>query len=173
MTPGFTAGQDRILRWLSTNHLMGHGYWVWLIPLPTGATSVGIMTDPALHSFDELNRADRLLAWLAVREPQLASTVAAHEILDFHRMKTKSYLATRAFSCDRWALSGESAYYVDALYSPGGDFIAVGEYADIQDDSSGLRGQTAHVVGLRAFRGSTASVECSATIWASFIGTIV
>ncbi len=124
--PGFHGRTGPDLRWLSTNHLMGHGYWVWLIPLPTGATSVGIMTDPTLHPFDGLNRVDRLVAWLAVREPQLAAAVSSFEILDFHRMKTKSYLATRAFSRDRWALCGESAYYVDALYSPGGDFIAVG-----------------------------------------------
>ena len=26
-------------RWLSTNHLMGEGYWVWLIPLATGSTN--------------------------------------------------------------------------------------------------------------------------------------
>lgn len=114
------------LRWLSTNHLMGHGYWIWLIPLPTGATSVGIMTDPALHMFDQFHRIEKALAWLADREPQLAANVSSLRILDFHKMKAKSYLATRAFSRDRWALSGESAYFVDALYSPGGDFIAVG-----------------------------------------------
>ena len=75
--PRFHSRTKPDLRWLSTNHLMGLGYWVWLIPLPTGATSVGIMTDPTLHPFDELNRVDRLMAWLAVREPQLASAISA------------------------------------------------------------------------------------------------
>ena len=32
-------------RRLSTNHLMGEGYWVWLIPLANGRTSVGIVSD--------------------------------------------------------------------------------------------------------------------------------
>ena len=123
---GFHGRTKPDLRWLSTNHLMGHGYWIWLIPLPTGATSVGIMTDHALHPFDQFHRIDKALAWLAVREPQLTAVVSSLKILDFHKMKAKSYLATRAFSRDRWALSGESAYFVDALYSPGGDFIAVG-----------------------------------------------
>ena len=36
-------------RWLSTNHLMGVGYWVWLIPLGSGSTSVGIVVDATLH----------------------------------------------------------------------------------------------------------------------------
>ncbi len=32
-------------RWLSTNHLCGPGYWVWLIPLASGSHSVGIVAD--------------------------------------------------------------------------------------------------------------------------------
>ena len=38
-------------RWLSTNHLMGIGYWVWLIPLGSGSTSVGIVADSDIHPF--------------------------------------------------------------------------------------------------------------------------
>ena len=114
------------LRWLSTNHLMGEGYWIWLIPLPTGATSVGIMTDPAQHSFDQLNRFEKVLTWLSAREPQLAEVASSLENLDFHAMKARSYLSRRTLSTDRWALCGESAFFLDALYSPGGDFIAVG-----------------------------------------------
>ena len=49
------------LRWLSTNHFMGAGYWIWLIPLPDGATSVGIMTDPSLHTFEQINRFERAM----------------------------------------------------------------------------------------------------------------
>jgi flavin-dependent dehydrogenase len=39
--------QDRVQkpRWLSTNHLLGKGYWVWIIPLASGATSIGIVAD--------------------------------------------------------------------------------------------------------------------------------
>jgi flavin-dependent dehydrogenase len=36
-------------RYLSTVHFMGRGYWVWLIPLASGATSVGIVTDETIH----------------------------------------------------------------------------------------------------------------------------
>ena len=38
-------------RWLSTVHLMGLGYWVWLIPMSTGHTSIGIVTDHEHHDF--------------------------------------------------------------------------------------------------------------------------
>lgn len=114
------------LRWLSTNHLMGDGYWVWLIPLPSGATSVGIMADPNLHPLGQLNRYEKMLTWLRHWEPQLSEVVSAVEHLDFHAMKAISYLSRQTLSVDRWALCGESAFFVDALYSPGGDFIAVG-----------------------------------------------
>jgi len=46
-------------RYLSTVHLCGTGYWVWLIPLASGSTSVGIVTDSAIHPFDTVNRFDR------------------------------------------------------------------------------------------------------------------
>ncbi len=124
-----TAYHDRTrpgLRWLSTNHLMGDGYWIWLIPLPSGATSVGIMADPNRHALEQLNRFEKVLTWLKRREPQLAEVVSSMEHLDFHAMKARSYLCRRTLSADRWALCGESAFFVDALYSPGGDFIAVG-----------------------------------------------
>ena len=36
---------DPPARWLSTNHLVGAGYWAWLIPLASGSHSVGIVAD--------------------------------------------------------------------------------------------------------------------------------
>src|SRR3954469_13627448 len=51
-------------RAMSTNHLMGEGYWVWLIRLASGATSVGIVADPAFHDFDGFNTLAKARAWL-------------------------------------------------------------------------------------------------------------
>ena len=60
-------------RAMSTNHLMGEGYWVWLIRLASGATSVGIVADPAFHGFDEFNTLAKARAWLGEHEPQCAA----------------------------------------------------------------------------------------------------
>lgn len=114
------------LRWLSTNHFMGAGYWVWLIPLPDEATSVGIMTDPSVHPFEQINSFEGAITWLKEREPSLAAAITSLPQLDFKILKAQSYISRHTFSSDRWALCGESAFYTDALYSPGGDFIAVG-----------------------------------------------
>ena len=64
-------------RWLSTNHLMGKGYWVWLIPLGSGSTSIGIVADNDLHPFSRINRYERAIDWLREFEPQCARVVEA------------------------------------------------------------------------------------------------
>ncbi len=42
--------EGKTARWYSTNHLMGQGYWVWLIPLASGSTSMGIVAAEEFHS---------------------------------------------------------------------------------------------------------------------------
>lgn len=114
-------------RYLSTNHLCGAGYWVWLIPLASGSTSVGIVTDPAFHSFDSMNRFDRALTWLQAHEPQCARAIEHFraDMQDFRVMKHYSYSCEQVYSSDRWCLTGESGVFTDPLYSPGSDFIAI------------------------------------------------
>ena len=126
------AWQGRLVegdRAMSTNHLMGEGYWVWLIRLASGATSVGIVADPAFHGFDEFNTLDRAKAWLRDHEPQCAAVVAehAHLIKDFRVMKHYSHGATKVFDGrDRWCLTGDSGIFLDPLYSSGLDLVAIG-----------------------------------------------
>ena len=116
-------------RWLSTNHLMGEGYWVWLIPLASGATSVGIVADAARHPLRELHTHERALDWLARHQPQCRERIGS-SALDFHRFRSYAYSSERVFSTRRdagdWALVGEAGQFVDPFYSPGLDFIAYG-----------------------------------------------
>ena len=69
--------QDRVEepRWLSTNHLMGKGYWVWIIPLSSGATSIGIVADPKIHPYAGFNTFERAKVWLKKHEPQFAGII--------------------------------------------------------------------------------------------------
>lgn len=115
-------------RYLGTVHLCGEGYWVWLIPLASGSTSVGIVSDPRYHSFDKLNRFDRALEWLRNHEPQCARSIESYQndIQDFRVMKNYSYSCRQVYSSDRWCLTGEAGVFLDPLYSPGSDFIAMG-----------------------------------------------
>jgi hypothetical protein len=115
-------------RWLSTVHLMGAGYWVWFIPLSSGSHSVGIVADGALHPFGTLASYEKAMAWLRAHEPEAAAQVAGREdqLQDFLALKDFSYSVTRLYSADRWALVGEAGAFLDPFYSPGSDYIAMG-----------------------------------------------
>ncbi len=117
---------ERGFRALATVHLVDAGYWVWLIPLGSGAHSIGVCTDPRFHPFDRINSFDSLLDWFKEHEPQLGAAIEARrdEVLDFLVIEDFSYASTEVFSNDRWTLVGEAAGFVDAFYSPGSDFIA-------------------------------------------------
>jgi len=126
--PAWRARVPKGQRWLSTVHLMGAGYWVWLIPLGSGSTSVGIVADPALHPFHRLSRFGRAVEWLREFEPQCADVVEAHasQLQDFLALQHFAHGCERVFSPERWAMIGESGVFTDPFYSPGSDFIAIG-----------------------------------------------
>lgn len=116
------------IRQFSTNHLMGPGYWVWLIPLGSGPISVGVCADPRLHPYQEISDFDQVLDWLRRHEPQLAQAVSsrADSVADFLTVQDFAFGVERVFSPDRWALIGEAGAFADAFYSPGSDMIGYG-----------------------------------------------
>jgi len=119
---------DPQARWLSTNHLVGTGYWVWLIPLASGSHSVGIVADPRLHPLDRLDSFDKAMRWLEIWQPRLYDDLDGkrHLLQDFAFLRNFSYGCKRVFSSRRWALTGEAGLFLDPFYSPGSDFIAMG-----------------------------------------------
>lgn len=119
---------DPPLRWLSTNHLCGEGYWAWLIPLSSGSHSVGIVCDAKLHPLETMNTFGKALEWFRVHQPRLAQEVESkqHLLQDFCFLRNFSYGCKQVFSGDRWALTGEAGLFLDPFYSPGSDFIAIG-----------------------------------------------
>jgi flavin-dependent dehydrogenase len=121
-------------RWQSTNHLVGEGYWIWLIPLASGPHSVGIVADPDYVRFDDIRRYDKLLEWLHEHEPQLASKLPQEEegLLDFRKVKNYSFGVRRGISPQRWCLTGEAGLFLDPLYSTGLDFIAIANQLSVR-----------------------------------------
>jgi hypothetical protein len=115
------------MRRLSTTHLMGNGYWVWLIPLPSGGTSVGIVVDAEMHPMSGMNRFEKAVAWLERHEPQCAAAVIAQRetLQDFRTLRNYSHSCEQVFSAERWAITGVAGVFLDPFYSPGTDFIAI------------------------------------------------
>lgn len=109
-------------RGLSTLHFLYAGYWIWVIPLRGGLTSVGVtgapVRDREVRSPDGFRRL--LDAHGAVR------TLMAHAKPVDHGSLARIAFGTRRFlHPDRWAVVGEAATAADPLYSPGSDFIAL------------------------------------------------
>ena len=125
--PEWRARCDPQARWLSTNHLVGAGYWVWLIPLASGSHSVGIVADPRVHPLDAIDNFDKAMRWLQTYQPRLFDELDDKRALlqDFAFFRNVSYGCTQVFSEKRWALTGDGGLFLDPFYSPGSDFIAI------------------------------------------------
>ncbi len=115
-------------RWYSTNHFMGEGYWVWIIPLSSGSTSIGIVAAQEFHSISDFNSIDKATTWLEKFEPQLADVVKDNRenLQDFRAIKRYAVECDQVFSRHRWGITGEAGFFHDPFYSPGSDFIAFG-----------------------------------------------
>ncbi|MEM8946300.1 MAG: tryptophan 7-halogenase [Planctomycetota bacterium] len=113
-------------RWYSTNHLMGQGYWVWMIPLASGSTSMGIVAGEPYHSLSDINSMDKAIGWLEKHEPQCANAVKDNldQLQDFRAIKHYAVECKQVFSRHRWGITGEAGFFHDPFYSPGSDFIA-------------------------------------------------
>jgi flavin-dependent dehydrogenase len=116
------AARNVSSRRLATNHYMGYGFWIWVIPLGNGETSIGVVFDKRLIDLHHSkNRPDDFVAFLKAI-PSLA------EIIDgatprFEDLRFYSHLPyyTRQFMGTGWSLLGDAAAFLDPYYSPGLD----------------------------------------------------
>jgi len=117
--------KDKGKRWLSTNHLMGPGYWVWIIPLGSGATSVGIVMDDQALEESGIETFEDTMRWLGKHQSKCAEAVSGANLLDFNLIRGYSYGCSQMFSDEGWGLTGEAGAFTDPFYAPGSDFIAL------------------------------------------------
>ena len=117
------------LRYLSTVHFMDTGYWLWVIPLGSKNTSIGIVADPAVHPFETFNTYEKAVEWMKINEPlpykMLEPLGQGEGLLDFKILKHYAHHTGKLYSEERWGVTGESGAFLDPLYSPGTDFISM------------------------------------------------
>jgi flavin-dependent dehydrogenase len=123
----YEDGREDTMRYLSTNHFTGPGYWLWFIPLYNDYTSVGIVVDDGMYPIAEINTLERAMAWIEEHEPQAYSAVAPHidDVMDFKFLRHYAHNCTRVYSPERWAITGISGAFHDPLFSFGTDMIGV------------------------------------------------
>ena len=112
-------------RWRSTNHLMGNGYWMWLIPLSGDITSVGVVVHDDVHGFEAIHTLEKLQNFIREKEPEVARHLEGAEVLDFLCLSSFSHGIARSWSAERWGVVGVAGAFLDPLYSNGTDFIAL------------------------------------------------
>jgi flavin-dependent dehydrogenase len=148
------SGAAVVPRGLSTNHFTGPGWWLWIIPLPGGDVSVGVVWD---HRLFELPPGESLMARF---ETFLRSFPAGRELMrdtvrregDFHALRHLPYRVSQVMG-DGWAMVGDAAGFIDPFYSPGLDWAActVSRVTDlIGRDLSGELTPSARAEAIRA-----------------------
>lgn len=112
-------------RGFSTNHLMGYGWWSWIIPLDSGEVSVGltwderIFTPPADGSMAE--RLKQHLLKHPVGNLMFKDAVAVEN--DNRYYKGLPYYSEKVAG-DGWTIAGDAAGFMDPLYSQGLDYCS-------------------------------------------------
>ncbi len=109
-------------RGLSTIHFLNPGYWVWLIRLRGGVTSVGVVGTPAR---DRVVRSPEGFRAFLDGHRALREILADSKVIDHGSFARIAYGTKRFLGHGRWALVGEGATATDPLYSPGLDFVAL------------------------------------------------
>ncbi len=119
------ANACRTARSWATNHLLGHGWWCWIIPLKSGDVSAGVVYDSRLFKLNEgANLAERLRAHLLANPVGREIFREARVIEgDVHAYSQMPYFSTQVCG-EGWASVGDAAGFIDPLYSPGLDFCA-------------------------------------------------
>jgi flavin-dependent dehydrogenase len=110
--------------WLATNHFMGESFWFWVIPL-RGKTSLGLVFDRTVLDVNSVSSAQLLLNWVCREFPLFSDDLQSRKVLDFNCLRSFSHSCKQTIDSSGWAITGESGRFLDPLYSPGSDFIAL------------------------------------------------
>ena len=108
--------------WDSTHHFMGHGHWIWGIPLKgseySNLISIGLTWHPGVLP-DGVRDLESFLSFCDVHHPPVARMVRSGTVLDTNLYANYLYAADQLYDPDGWFLVGDAARTVDPLYSTG------------------------------------------------------
>ncbi|MBP9146238.1 MAG: hypothetical protein KBF21_06465 [Thermoanaerobaculia bacterium] len=110
--------------WLATNHFCEQGLWFWVIPL-RGKTSLGLVFEHGAVDPQEVKNPAGFTDWVCRHFPLFERDLPNRKVLHFSGLADYSHGCAQSISADRWAISGEAGRFLDPLYSPGSDFIAL------------------------------------------------
>lgn len=109
-------------RSLSTNHFMYRGYWIWLIPLDSETSSIGVVWHHEKSNVSIKNQID-LEEFILSHKWGRELFGESYKVLDFGAMKNMARIAKKIFSKDRWFRTGMAAGFIDPLFSSGSAWL--------------------------------------------------
>lgn len=119
------ADATRAGRTWATNHLMGYGWWCWIIPLRGGDTSVGLVYDSRLFEPPAgATIAERLKAHFATHPVGREMLGEVEAVEGDRRAYSALAYCSEKIAGDGWACVGDAAGFIDPFYSPGLDLCA-------------------------------------------------
>src|SRR5437867_10636575 len=130
-------------RRLATNHFTGWGYWIWLIPLQGGETSVGLVWDKRLVTPEGNTPLEQLTRFLEsnplTRELLEHAEPLAEDLRSFGHLP---YFVDRYIG-PGWTCVGDAGGFLDPFYSPGLDQMAFSVHSRVELMKHALRGEPA------------------------------
>lgn len=123
----------RGIRATATNHFMGDGWWAWCIPLKGGDVSIGVVFDQRRVPWPEGGSLAQRLKDFLMQHPAAAEILADAECVDgdVHWRKNLPYFST-THAGDGFVLIADAAAFLDPLYSPGMDWLALTSHAAVK-----------------------------------------
>lgn len=115
----------RTARGTATNHLMGLGWWCWIIPLADGDVSLGLTYDRRLFEPPQGGTIGERLLRHANAYPIGKALFEHAEVLE-HDARAYAHLPYYSAQAggDGWASVGDAAGFMDPLYSQGLDYCS-------------------------------------------------
>lgn len=122
--PGWAAAHHG-LRGTATNHLMGDGWWAWMIPLRGGDTSVGVVFDERRLAWPEEGALGQRLKTFLCAHPVGRELLEDAEAIegDVHWRRQLACQSAR-LAGEGFVLVGDAAGFLDPFYSPGMDWVS-------------------------------------------------
>ena len=115
----------RTQRTWATNHLNGLGWWCWIIPLKGGDFSVGCVFDRRIFNLPEgPNLGERLKAHLLTHPVGRMLFEQATPVSGDMKACSQLPFRQKRIAEENWCMVGDTAGFMDPMYSPGLDFIS-------------------------------------------------
>jgi flavin-dependent dehydrogenase len=114
--------QDAYPSYCQTHHFLGHGNWIWCIPMSTpdyrNMISIGIVWRPDVYG-EPVRNMEQFCERVGEEHPVVVDLTRSGTVADTNLYSNYFYEARQLYSTDRWFIIGDAGNTVDPLYSTG------------------------------------------------------